>query len=155
MACKKIIISFLSIMFSSVVAFVCLETSWYNRSICLTLCFMVLNVLILVITAIILLREVYLWILLEIHLQPCVSNNKEPSWPLVCVIILSSPHILQGEEGAILEDEPVINKGIGQALNVAVNKGFLEIEKIKMQKMSKQMLEMKAQNYSIEDKRYE
>ena len=62
---------------------------------------------------------------------------------------------IQGEDGAILEDEPVLNKGIGQALNVAVNKGFLQKEKLKSQKMSKNMLEMTAQNYSIEDKRYE
>ncbi|KAL4237800.1 U4/U6.U5 tri-snRNP-associated protein 1 [Mactra antiquata] len=71
------------------------------------------------------------------------------------VEIDETPVNLVGEEAAILEDEPVISKGIGGALNVAVNKGFLEAEKIRPFKMSKQMMEIAAQNYSIEDKRYD
>ncbi|XP_060562043.1 U4/U6.U5 tri-snRNP-associated protein 1-like [Ruditapes philippinarum] len=81
------------------------------------------------------------------------EEDEQSGWNRV--EIDETPVNIEGEEGAILEDEPVLNKGIGQALNVAVNKGFLQKEKLKSQKMSKNMLEMTAQNYSIEDKRYD
>jgi len=68
---------------------------------------------------------------------------------------ISCSFLTQGEDTAILDDEPVIAKGIGGALNVAVKKGFMEKEEIRTHRMSKQMMELKAQNYSIEDKRYE
>lgn len=82
------------------------------------------------------------------------EEEEEPSgWNRV--EIDETPVNIEGEEGGILEEEAVINKGIGQALMVAVNKGFMEVEKLKPSKMSKQMMELKAQNYSIEDKRYD
>ena len=49
----------------------------------------------------------------------------------------------------------MINKGMGAALSVAVNKGFLEREVIRTHRITAGMMEIKAQNYSIEDKRYE
>ena len=49
----------------------------------------------------------------------------------------------------------MITRGIGSALSVAVSKGFMEKEEIKTTRITKQMMEIKAQNYSIEDKRYE
>ena len=61
----------------------------------------------------------------------------------------------QGEEKPVLEDEPVISSGIGGALQVAMNKGFLEHEEIKQFKRVKNKQDLEAQNYSIEDKRYE
>ena len=62
---------------------------------------------------------------------------------------------IQGEETAILEEEPVIARGMAGALAVAVNKGFLEHEQIKAFRPIKNKEEIEAQNYSIEDKRYE
>ena len=62
---------------------------------------------------------------------------------------------LQGEEKPVLEDEPVISSGIGGALRVAMTKGFLEHEQIKQFKKVKNKEDLEAQNYSIEDKRYE
>ncbi|KAH3845982.1 U4/U6.U5 tri-snRNP-associated protein 1-like isoform X3 [Dreissena polymorpha] len=71
------------------------------------------------------------------------------------VEIDETPVNLVGEDTAILEDEPVINKGMGAALSVAVNKGFLEREVIRTHRITAGMMEIKAQNYSIEDKRYD
>ncbi|WAR18739.1 SNUT1-like protein [Mya arenaria] len=71
------------------------------------------------------------------------------------VEIDETPVNLADEEGGILEDEPVVSGGMAGALTVAVSKGFMEQEKIKPSRFSQQLMEIKAQNYSIEDKRYD
>ena len=48
-----------------------------------------------------------------------------------------------------------MTSGIGAALQVAVSKGFMEHEKIKQHRLVKNKEDIEAQNYSIEDKRYE
>lgn len=86
--------------------------------------------------------------------QKMEDEEEEPTgWNRV--EIDETPVNITGDDTAILEDEPVIAHGMGGALKVALNKGFLEHEEIKPVKLSKQMMEIQAQNYSIEDKRYD
>lgn len=82
------------------------------------------------------------------------AEEEEPTgWNRV--EIDETPVNLEGEEKPVLEDEPVISSGIGGALQVAMNKGFLEHEEIKQFKRVKNKQDLEAQNYSIEDKRYD
>ncbi|RNA29920.1 U4 tri-snRNP-associated 1 [Brachionus plicatilis] len=58
------------------------------------------------------------------------------------------------EDGAnILDDEPIIDRGIGAALKLAVNKGYLANEKDKQfARVAKSSIE--AKNYTIEERNY-
>lgn len=70
------------------------------------------------------------------------------------VEIDETPVDIQGEEKAVLDDEPVVNQGVGAALELAMKKGYLQKEVVKQNTSSKRE-ELEAQNYSIEDKRYD
>ncbi|XP_021358089.1 U4/U6.U5 tri-snRNP-associated protein 1-like [Mizuhopecten yessoensis] len=70
------------------------------------------------------------------------------------VEIDETPVDIQGEEKAVLDDEPLVNQGVGAALELAMKKGYLQKEVVK-QNTSANREELEAQNYSIEDKRYD
>lgn len=67
--------------------------------------------------------------------------------------------ISQGEEKAVLDEEPIVTESIGSALKLAMKKGYLDKESIKQQAKASSSApkhsSLQAQNYSIEDKRYE
>lgn len=58
-------------------------------------------------------------------------------------------------EKAVLDDEPVVGMGVAAALQLANKKGYIEKEVKKTQQSAKNAAELAAQNYSIEDKRYD
>ncbi|XP_071961912.1 U4/U6.U5 tri-snRNP-associated protein 1-like [Antedon mediterranea] len=55
--------------------------------------------------------------------------------------------------GAVLEEEPSLQSGVAGALQMAVNKGFLEKEQIKKYKAAKDK-SIEAQNFQVEDKSF-
>lgn len=58
-------------------------------------------------------------------------------------------------EKAVLDDEPVVGMGVAAALQLANKKGYIEKELKKNQTGTKNAEDLAAQNYSIEDKRYD
>ncbi|ESP02865.1 hypothetical protein LOTGIDRAFT_156816 [Lottia gigantea] len=70
------------------------------------------------------------------------------------VDIDDQPADIMGEEKAVLEEEPIVSEGVGAALQLAMKKGYLEKEQLKMSAASKKV-DLEAKNYSIEDKRYD
>ncbi|GFO13185.1 U4/u6.u5 tri-snrnp-associated protein 1 [Plakobranchus ocellatus] len=72
------------------------------------------------------------------------------------VDIDENPVDIKGEETSVLEEEPIAGAGVGAALALAQKKGFIEDETPKkMPGMSSKYLELQAQNYTIQDKRYD
>jgi len=60
--------------------------------------------------------------------------------------------IIAGGAAVILEAEPIVSSGMGAALKLAMNKGYLEKEEQKRVVLSKAGMELQAQRYTIEDK---
>lgn len=59
-------------------------------------------------------------------------------------------------EKSVLDEEPVLNHGLAGALELATKKGYLDMEKLrKSATFSTSVAQLKAQNYSIEDKKLE
>ncbi|KAK3736823.1 hypothetical protein RRG08_000574 [Elysia crispata] len=72
------------------------------------------------------------------------------------VDIDENPVDIMGEETSVLEEEPIAGAGVGAALALAQRKGFIEDETPKkMPGLSSKYLELQAQNYTIQDKRYD
>ncbi|CAL1527625.1 unnamed protein product [Lymnaea stagnalis] len=72
------------------------------------------------------------------------------------VDIDDNPVDIRAEEAAVLEEEPIASTGVGSALQLAIKKGYLEDEAPKkLPSMSTKYLELQAQNYTIQDKRYD
>ncbi|XP_013387929.1 U4/U6.U5 tri-snRNP-associated protein 1 [Lingula anatina] len=71
------------------------------------------------------------------------------------VAIDTQPVEIKEEEKVVLDDEPTVDKGLAAALQLSVKKGFLVHEVAKKLPTSKLVTEMEAQNYSIEDKRFD
>ncbi|XP_059161083.1 U4/U6.U5 tri-snRNP-associated protein 1-like [Physella acuta] len=72
------------------------------------------------------------------------------------VDIDENPVDIRAEEAAVLEEEPIAGEGVGAALKLAIKKGYLENENPKkLPPMSTKYLELQAQNYTIQDKRYD
>lgn len=65
--------------------------------------------------------------------------------------IIREPGITQ--EAAILDAEPSLGEGVGGALQLAMSKGYLQIEDSNRPSASR-FAHLQAQNYSIEDKSY-
>lgn len=67
-----------------------------------------------------------------------------------------TPVDIKKVEAPVLEEEPIVSDGIGAALRLASKKGFLEDEEPgKARGLSKKVLDLMAQNYTIQDKRYD
>jgi len=59
-------------------------------------------------------------------------------------------------EKPVLDDEPIVNNGIAGALLLAQRKGYLDSEKLrKAANMNSSIASLAAQNYSIEDKKFD
>lgn len=58
-------------------------------------------------------------------------------------------------EKTALDDEPVVGTGVGAALQLANKKGYIEKDEKKARPEVKDAEDLSAQNYSIEDKRYD
>ncbi|XP_005100515.1 U4/U6.U5 tri-snRNP-associated protein 1 [Aplysia californica] len=72
------------------------------------------------------------------------------------VDIDENPVDIKAEETSVLEEEPIATDGIGAALKLAMKKGYLEDEEPKkLSSASNSVLELQAQNYTIQDKRYD
>ncbi|GFS11714.1 U4/U6.U5 tri-snRNP-associated protein 1 [Elysia marginata] len=72
------------------------------------------------------------------------------------VDIDENPVDIKGEETSVLEEEPIAGAGVGAALALAQKKGFIEDEGPKKAPgLSSKYLELQAQNYTIQDKRYD
>nr|KAH9509150.1 U4/U6.U5 tri-snRNP-associated protein 1 [Bulinus truncatus] len=72
------------------------------------------------------------------------------------VDIDENPVDIRAEEASVLEEEPIANVGVGSALKLAMKKGYLENEAPKkLPTLSTKYLELQAQNYTIQDKRYD
>ncbi|KAK3093097.1 hypothetical protein FSP39_011036 [Pinctada imbricata] len=73
------------------------------------------------------------------------------------VEIDETPVNIAGEDQQVLDDEPIVNAGVGAALELATKKGFFEKEfnKKRAGVRKSKNIELEAQNYSIEDKRYD
>ncbi|XP_038072240.1 U4/U6.U5 tri-snRNP-associated protein 1-like isoform X2 [Patiria miniata] len=56
--------------------------------------------------------------------------------------------------GPVLEEEPTVQMGIAGALNLAVKKGYIEQEFIKAVPKSKNVEDLEAKNFTVEDKNY-
>ncbi|KAL3873610.1 hypothetical protein ACJMK2_036706 [Sinanodonta woodiana] len=80
------------------------------------------------------------------------EEEKNTGWNEV--EIDETPVTIEGEEKPVLDDEPVVNQGVGAALQLAVKKGYMQKELEKKTPGIKNTY-MLAQNYSIEDKRYD
>lgn len=65
------------------------------------------------------------------------------------------PVDIKEEEKAPLEEEPVVDAGIAGALLLAKKKGLLEQDNHRRSSAPKHAIDLCAQHYSIEDKRYE
>ncbi|BFZ07471.1 hypothetical protein BsWGS_10510 [Bradybaena similaris] len=72
------------------------------------------------------------------------------------VDIDDKPVDIRGEEVSVLEEEPISSEGVVAALLLAQKKGYLEAEAPKkLPTLSLKALELQAQNYTIQDKRYD
>uniref|UniRef100_A0A0B7AR91 U4/U6.U5 tri-snRNP-associated protein 1 n=1 Tax=Arion vulgaris TaxID=1028688 RepID=A0A0B7AR91_9EUPU len=72
------------------------------------------------------------------------------------VDIDDNPVDIRGEEVSVLEEEPIVSEGVCAALSLAGRKGYLEAEAPKkLPTLSLKALELQAQNYTIQDKRYD
>ncbi|KAI8788508.1 U4/U6.U5 tri-snRNP-associated protein 1 isoform X2, partial [Biomphalaria glabrata] len=72
------------------------------------------------------------------------------------VDIDDNPVDIRPEEASVLEEEPIAHVGVGSALKLAMKKGYLEDEAPKkLPTLSTKYLELQAQNYTIQDKRYD
>lgn len=56
-------------------------------------------------------------------------------------------------EATILDEEPLLDQGVGGALKLALSKGYLQKEDTNRPSASR-FAHLQAQNYSIEDKSY-
>ncbi|KAL8596327.1 hypothetical protein ACOMHN_062595 [Nucella lapillus] len=71
------------------------------------------------------------------------------------VDIDTNPVNIMGEEKSVLEEEPIVTESIGSALKLAMRKGYLEGDSMKAPSATPKYSDLQAQNYSIEDKRYD
>lgn len=71
------------------------------------------------------------------------------------VDIDTNPVNIMGEEKSVLEEEPIVTESIGSALKLAMKKGYLEGDSKKAPSAAPKHSDLQAQNYSIEDKRYD
>lgn len=70
------------------------------------------------------------------------------------VEIDTRPIDINSDDKAVLDDEPVVNQGLAAALQLADKKGYLERQSNKGTGAPRNN-QLEAQNYSIEDKRYD
>lgn len=70
------------------------------------------------------------------------------------VEIDTRPIDINPEDKAVLDDEPVVNQGLAAALELAKKKGYLE-QQVHKTTSAPRHTTLEAQNYSIEDKRYD
>jgi len=82
------------------------------------------------------------------------EEDAEPITGWMSVEIDTRPVDIAEDDKGVLDDEPVLNSGIGAALALANKKGYLEteVQNIASAPMHHSLL---AKNYSIEDKKYE
>ncbi|XP_076463478.1 U4/U6.U5 tri-snRNP-associated protein 1-like [Babylonia areolata] len=71
------------------------------------------------------------------------------------VDIDTNPVNILGEEKSVLEEEPIVTDSIGSALKLAMKKGYLDGEGKQKASAAPKHSSLQAQNYSIEDKRYD
>ncbi|CAG5114764.1 unnamed protein product [Candidula unifasciata] len=72
------------------------------------------------------------------------------------VDIDDKPVDIRVDEAVVLEEEPISSEGVVAALMLAQKKGYLEAEAPKkLPALSLKALELQAQNYTIQDKRYD
>ncbi|KAK7104097.1 U4/U6.U5 tri-snRNP-associated protein 1-like [Littorina saxatilis] len=71
------------------------------------------------------------------------------------VDIDTNPVNIMGEEQSVLEEEPIVTASIGSALKLALKKGYLETDEDARLAGVGKTTNIQAQNYSIEDKRYD
>ncbi|XP_064600247.1 U4/U6.U5 tri-snRNP-associated protein 1-like [Liolophura sinensis] len=83
-----------------------------------------------------------------------LEDEEENTTGWSAVDVDTRPVNIDEEEKAVLDDEPVVNQGLGAALSLAMKKGYLEQE-FKKKGTAPKHEHIQAQNYSIEDKRYE
>ena len=70
------------------------------------------------------------------------------------VEIDTRPVDIKTDDKPVLDDEPIVNQGIGAALKLAGKKGYLESQAGKVSSAPRHTT-LQAQNYSIEDKKYD
>lgn len=71
------------------------------------------------------------------------------------VEIDETPVDISVPEKAVLDDEPVVGSGVAAALLLANKKGYIDKDVMKPRPSVKNREDIEAQNYSIEDKRYD
>ena len=86
--------------------------------------------------------------------HPMQEGDEEPIVGWQSVEIDTRPVEIKEEEKGILDDEPVLNTGLGGALELASKKGYLEGQLDKRASATSSRA-LDAQIYSIEDKRYD
>lgn len=80
------------------------------------------------------------------------DDGQNPGWQQVAIDEI--PITLNKEDKAVLDEEPLVGIGLAAALDLASKKGYLHEEKAKRVTSLKQT-GLEAENYSIEDKRYD
>lgn len=91
--------------------------------------------------------------LMEQRKQEMEMEDQQTGWNEVDID--TNPINIGGEEKSVLEEEPVVSASIGSALQLAMKKGYLENEPTKKNSGAPKHSHIQAQNYSIEDKRYD
>ncbi|KAK7483539.1 hypothetical protein BaRGS_00025213 [Batillaria attramentaria] len=91
--------------------------------------------------------------LMEQRKQEQEMADEQTGWNEVDID--TNPINIMGEEKSVLEEEPVVSASIGSALQLAMKKGYLENEPQKKHSSAPKHSHIQAQNYSIEDKRYD
>ena len=81
-----------------------------------------------------------------------VDDENRAGWTQV--EIDTEPVDIKEDEGNALDDEPVLNEGVGAALLLAQKKGYIESDEKKSVRMTTHT-DLLAKSYTIEDKRYD
>lgn len=91
--------------------------------------------------------------LMEQRRQELEQEEQASGWNEVDID--TNPVNITGEEKSVLEEEPIVTESVGAALKLAMKKGYLENEPVKKPSSAPKHSYIQAQNYSIEDKRYD